>query len=242
MNDPTFLPFYERVAIRFPVPVINKLIFSLLPGLVFLTAHYLIIGSKVFTDWSWFLSVLISTAMLCLYYATHTFRRIFPEMDVRLRLDSNEVYMTPLKLTLSNRNFVVAGLFFGFVNCGFGCAFGLPYVQWSTVLTISVGFFLAGFVCGMAAFGIYGVLIAVAAFSRKVKRSLDFTAPDRCGGIMFLDEALVVFSAVTLIVGTMISAYILKTERTGADNWWITSLKWFWVDADTLHFTARKVR
>ena len=229
MDNLKFLPFYDRVIIRFPVHVIGKLLVSALLGLIFLAAHYISIGNKVLSDWSWFLSVLISTAMLCLYYATHTLRTIFPEMDLRLRPDGDDVYMTPLKRILSDRNFILAGLFFGLLNCGFGYSFGLPYVKGLAVFTILGGYYLAGFVCGMAAFGIYGVLVTINAFSRKAKRSLDFTSPDRCGGTLFLGEALVVFSSVTLIVGVMISVYILKADWTRDNTWWVTSLKWFWV-------------
>jgi hypothetical protein len=229
MDDLKFFPFYERVTIRIPVYIIDKLLVSALLGLIFLAAHYFSVGNKVFNDWSWFLSVLIGTAMLCLYYATHTLRTIFPEMDMRLRPDRDEVYMTPLKRILSDRNFVLAGLLFGLLDCGFGYAFGLPYAEGLAVFTILGGFFLAGFVCGMAAFGICGVSVAINAFSRKVKRTLDFTSPDRCGGTGFLGEALVIFSSVTLIAGVMISVYILKTEWTRDHTWYIASLKWFWV-------------
>lgn len=225
MDNLKFLPFYERL----PGYIVGKILVSIVLGLVFLAAHYVSIRNDIFKDWSWFLSVLISAAMLCLYYATHTLRHIFPEMDMHLRSDSNEIYMTPLNRILSNRNFILAGLFFGILNCGLGSWFGLPYDKRLAVLTILSGYFLAGFVCGMAVFGIYGASVSISAFSRKVKSSLDFTSPDCCGGTLFLGEALVIFSSVTLIVGVMISVYILKTDWTGSDTWWIKSLKYFWI-------------
>ena len=77
----------------------------------------------------------------------------------------------------------------------------------------------------MAVFAIYGLLVAFKAFPRKLKRCLDFTAPDRCGGIAFVGEALVVFSSVTLIAGVMISVYILKADWTRDDTWWITAVR-----------------
>lgn len=229
MDDLKLLPFYERLTIRLPGYIVGKVLVSALLGLAFLAAHYASIRNDVFKDGSWILSALISTAMLCLYYATHTLRTILPEMEMRLRPDGDEVYMTPLKRILSNRNFVLAGVFFGFLNCGFGYCFGLPYSEGPEVVTILSGYFLAGFVCGMAVFGIYGVSVSISAFSGKAKRSLDFTSPDRCGGTLFLGEALVVFSSVTLIVGVMISIYILKAPWTGENVWWITSLKCFWI-------------
>ena len=62
--------------------------------------------------------------------------------------------MTPLTRILSDRNLVLAGLFFGLLNCGFGYAFGLPYSKALAVATILSGYFLAGSVCGLAVFGI----------------------------------------------------------------------------------------
>jgi ribosomal protein S15P/S13E len=229
MDDLKFLPFYERITLRFPGYIVGKILISILLGLTFLAAHYVSIGNNVFEDWSWFLSALISTAMLCLYYATYTLRTMLPEMNMRLGSDGDKVYMDPLKCVLSDRNFVLVGLLFGLLNCGLGYCFGPPNFEGLAVITIFSGYLLAGFVCGMAVFGIYGVSVSINAFSSKTRRSFDFTSPDRCGGTLFLGEALVVFSSVTLIVGVMISVYILKAHWTNDNVWWITSLKFFWI-------------
>lgn len=96
MNVEQFLPFYERLIMRSPwylTGKTGKALVSILLGGVFLGAHYINIGDKVFGDWSWFLAALITTAMLCLYYATYTLQNLLPEMDMRLRpSDGNEVY------------------------------------------------------------------------------------------------------------------------------------------------------
>lgn len=237
MSKRDFQPFYERLIRRFPGYIVGEVLVSSLLGIIFLAAHYGSIRSKVFKDFSWFLSVLISTAMLCLYYATYTLRRIFPEMNMHLLPDDDQVYMIPLKNILSDRNFVLAGIFFGLSNCVFGLSFGLPYqetgvipnIQQPGVITILFGYLLAGFVCGMAVLGIYGVSMAIITFSSKAKGSFDFTSPDRCGGTQFLGEALVIFGSVTLIVGVMISIYILKTDWYRKNTWWVISLKGFWI-------------
>ena len=229
MDDPEFLPFYDRLTRRLPGGLIGGVLVSALLGLAFLGAHYASIRDGVFRDWSWFLAALISTAMLCLYYATHTLRTMLPEMELRLRPERSAVYMVPLHRILSDRHFVLAGLFFGVLNCAFGYGFGLPYSQGSAVVTILVGYLLAGFVGGMAVFGIYGVCASISAFSRRAKPSFDFTSPDRCGGTLFLGEGLVVFSSVTLIVGVMISVYILKTDWARDGLWWVMALKGFWL-------------
>ena len=229
MDDPEFFPFYERIAARIPGYIVGRVVVSVLLGFGFLTAHYLSIGKQVFDDWSWFLGVLISTAMLCLYYATHTLRTMVPKMDARLHADGNKAYMRKLTRVLSDHNFIRAGLVFGLLNCAFGYSFGLPYTQGFAIFTILVGYFLAGFVCGMAVWGIYGVFVSISAFSQKAKHSFDFTSPDRCGGTLFLGDALIKFGSVTLIVGVMISVYIEKTHWMRESKWWVTSLKDFWI-------------
>lgn len=138
--------------------------------------------------------------------------------------------MSPLKRILSDRHFVLAGFFFGSLNCWFGQFFGIPfyYERFASVIFLG-GYFLAGFVCGMAVWGIYGVSVAISAFSQKAKQSFDYTSPDRCGGTVFLGEALVVFGLVTLIVGVMISVYILKAPWSGDSTGWHRALKYVWI-------------
>lgn len=228
MADSTFIPFYEKLTSRLP-GFIGKVLMSTFLGLAFLVPHYLSRKYKVFDDWSWFLSVLISITMLNLYYATHRFLAILAEMHRRLPSDSEKVYMKPLKRVLSDRNFILTGIFFGMLNCGFGLWFGLPYTKLIERSTILWGYFLAGFVCGMGVIGIYGVSLSISAFAKKAKPSLDFTSPDRCGRTLFLGDALVVFSSVTLIVGVMISVYIQMTDWTGGDTRGTNLLKYFWL-------------
>ncbi len=232
MDDQAFLPFYERVANRLCRGYIaGRIVVSALLGLAFLLPHYLgnWFCAKDVNDWSWFLGVLISTAMLCLYYATHTLKTMFPEMNTRLGSEGKKVYMPPLKRELSDANFIVAGICFGLLNCGVGCLFGLPYLEPPGVVTILIGYFLAGFVCGMAVWGIYGVSAPIKAYSLKAKPSFDFTSPDHCGGTGFLGDALIVFSSVTLIVGVMISIYILRTHWGRDKVWWVMLIKSIWV-------------
>ena len=174
-------------------------------------------------------AALIATAMLCLYYASHTLHALLAEMGMRLRADGPALYRDTVKRTLSDRNFLLAGLFFGLLNCAFGLFFGIPYSETLASATILAGYFLAGFVCGMAVLGIYGVSVSIAAFAPKLKHSFDFTSPDGCGGTQFLGETLVIFSSVTLIVGVMISVYLLKADWTRNDAGWIGALKYFWI-------------
>ena len=233
MNEREFLPFYERLASCLPGYVASRVIVSALLGFVFLAMHHLI-GSPVLTagrvtDWSWFLALLISVAMLCLYYATYTLGNVCAEFDTRASADEQAAYKCTLNNTLSDSKFVLAGLFFGLLNCIVGLQLGLPYGSPFARTTILIGYFVAGFVSGMAVWGIYGVTKVVDAFSIKARRSFDFTSPDGCGGTGFVGDSLIVFSSVVLLVGVMISIYMLKTEWLNHDAWFFGPIKAFWI-------------
>ena len=140
--------------------------------------------------------------MLCLYIATSTLHALLSRMAIYSA--HNRAYHDRLKDTLSDRNFVFVGAFFGTLNCVLGYSFGLPYSNGPAIISILFGYFLVGFVSGMGVLGIFGVFVAMSVFARELKPSLDFTSPDNCGGTQFIGEALVVFSSVTLIAGVCV--------------------------------------
>ena len=218
--EPQFLPFYETwadwIGKRLGVSVVGKLIVSLIPGLVFVVIHFLCTRGDLpeapiarFHAWSWMIGVMIICCLLSLYFATHAFKGLFPQIDVWQTPDKRRLYLDRLNRTLSDRNFVLAGTFFGALNMLMGYWFGVQYTAIASQVSIYLGFFLVGFVCGMAAWGICGVLVTISIIVRQGPLDLDFTAPDRCGGTKFLGEAFVKFSTVTLIMGVMISIYIM---------------------------------
>ncbi len=228
-GEPQFRPFYETwadwIGERLGVSVIGKLIASLIPGLVFFVIHFLsTLGDypekplAQFHAWSWMIGVMTICCLLFLYYATHTFKGLFPRIDVWQTPDKKQLYLDRLNRTLRDRNFVLAGTFFGSLNMLMGYWFGVQYTDIASQVSIYIGFFLVGFVCGMAAWGIYGVWVTVGVIVRNGLLRLDFTAPGRCGGTQFLGEALVKFSAVTLIMGVMISIYILFAGWENQDD------------------------
>jgi len=233
MSDLTFIPFYERGPAR-PFGLIGKVLVAAALGLTFLLPHAIAVGDKMLTDWSWLLAALIMTAMLALYYATDTLRKLLPGMGLRLRAneidranddDRDEVFMRPLRWWLSTGNFILAGIVVGLINAAVGIELGIPNSGYYTTL---FGFFLAGFVCGMATLGIVGVTIAVAQFARAADESFDYTAPDGCGGVQFIGEGLIVFSSVTLVVGVMISVYIYMFPWAHHGPR-IVFLQWIWI-------------
>lgn len=246
-------PFYDKLAERLYIPFIEKsafiwkLVLSIMLGLCFLGLRYLSVMQSgnviqcLFGDWSWFLALLITTVMLSLYYATHVFRNMLSEVLRRVPEDVTEKdILAPILNVMTNRGFIIYGIIFGIVNCCLGWfAFGLPdYKGVACDLPDNIrfadsallfGFFLAGFVNGLAFFGILIVLKSMKNFSNKIDSSIDFTFPDRCGGTAFLGTALTVFSSVTLIAGVMISVYILNTPWKHQDRNWVIVLESLWI-------------
>lgn len=220
-----FRPFYETatdgISERLGVPVFGVLIMAFLPGALFFVVHYFCtVGEPYkgtvahFHAWTWMVGFMIMAATLFVYYATDTLKRLFPQIDIWANSQPPLKYIQPLAQTLSNRNFLYAGLLFGILNTLMGKLFGVPYPTISAQVSIYIGFFLVGFICGLATWGIYGVLRTINVLTKENMIRLDFTAPDGCGGTQFLGNAFVKFGAVTLIMGVMISIYILST-------WWI---------------------
>ncbi|PLX93198.1 MAG: hypothetical protein C0619_04635 [Desulfuromonas sp.] len=225
-----FNPFYERLADRYDWGAAGKVALSLAAGAVFFLPYFIVTGSEAFGDWSWLLAGLISCACGFLFFATATLRSLFPRWEVFTGADRVELFMGPLSETLSDRRFLIAGLCTGGLNMLMGFCFGVPSADPAATMLLYCGFFLAGFFCGLPAYGIWGVLVAVKAFTRAAKKDhLDYTAPDRCGGMAFIGEALVKFSVLTLFEGCLIATYILNVSWTNGGDDWVQLLMWGWI-------------
>lgn len=210
----------DWISAHIGIPIFGALLASCIPGGVFFALHYVCTVGETFKDfsihfhvWSWLIGFMIIATGLCLYYATDTLKGLFLHIDSGEQVQPQQ-YLTPLNHTLSNRNFMLAGLFFGLLNTWMGQVFGVPYESIAAQFSISTGFFLVGFVCGMAAWGVYGVVVIMKILAEGNMFQPDYTAPDHCGGTQFFGNAFVKFSAVTLIMGVIISIYILFT-------WWV---------------------
>jgi hypothetical protein len=232
-----FQPFYETVAVRLPglASLIWKVVVSTGLGLVTLAGLFVTIGKDIFTNWLWLVSVMITISLLSLYYATDTLRRLFPHMDSRLRRRgvpfkrAKQTYYRTVRRLLRDRNFVLAGMLFGILNCAMGYLFGVPAWGWQSRLAVFTAFCVVGFICGMASWGIYGILETIKDFVRVPQLELDYSAPDKCAGMRFLGEALVKFGSVTLVMGVLIAIFIINFEWTRADNFIVRGFRWFWI-------------
>lgn len=228
MEQLKFYPFYERMADRFGSGFPVKLALSVVACAIFFVPYFIHRGMNSFHDWSWLLAVLISSALGFLYFSTATLQGLLQRRDPE-DTEGAARYMVPLTTTLSDRRFLLAGVSTGGLNMLMGLCFGVPPADPFATGLLFFGFFLAGFFCGLPAYGIYGVLVTVNAFARNAEADLDYTAPDRCGGMAFIGEALVKFSVVTLLEGCLIATYILRVGWTNTASPWVLLLMWFWI-------------
>ena len=175
-------------------------------------AHFLALSvysgdaEKIFSRWDWMIGVIIFFAMTFLYYATHTFHNLFPLLDILWKPDEDrQNYLARINKVLSDRAFLTSAIAFGLFSLSLGLWFGLPDGNNIEKISFCWGYFLVGFVCGLPACGIYGVIDIIAYLSRAGTFEFEYTSPDGCGGVRFLGDAIIKFSTVTLIVGVLIS-------------------------------------
>lgn len=113
MPETTFNPFYERLADRFGLGVVGKILLAASLGLVFYLPYFSLVGSAALHDWSWLLALLISMALLFLYFATATLRNLFPVWTAHLQDGQAELFIVPLNRFLSDRNFFLSAFVVG---------------------------------------------------------------------------------------------------------------------------------
>lgn len=78
---------------------------------------------------------------------------------------------------LSDRAFLTSAIAFGLFNLSFGLWFGLPDGSNIEKISLCWGYFLVGFVCGLPAWGIYGVIDIIAYLSRAGLLNLNTHLP-----------------------------------------------------------------
>ncbi|HXA84309.1 MAG TPA: hypothetical protein VNZ47_04485 [Candidatus Dormibacteraeota bacterium] len=201
---------------------------ALILGLVFLGPHFLTTGLQIFNDLSWMVGLMITAAMLGLFCATSTLIELVAEADTRIPAPSKDSYVEPVRFWLSDGKFISAGTAFGALNCLMGYSFGIQYHTLPSELTIFLGFFIVGFVAGMAAYGLPGVLGLTRGIT-KANPPLDYRDLDRCGGTSFLGQALIKFSSLNLVMGVMISIYIVFAPWTHRNQAPVRILLWAWI-------------
>jgi hypothetical protein len=235
-NQSDFEPFYDRLALRLgnllrvPRPL-SKIVVAFGLGFTFFVLQWLSLGDRIYRNSGWMLAVLISCAVLFQYYATATFREALPEINARINEENAKSLIRYVNKVLSDWNFVRAGLLFGVLNAFMGFLFGLPSDYrgvWPAVTSYS-GFFIAGFVCGIPVWGIYGVWRVFDAFAKEQNLRVSYTAHDDRGGMEFIGAALVRFAAVTLTEGVLIAWYIWHMQWSRSHDPYVNLVFIFWI-------------
>jgi len=210
-----FNPFYNRFISTKLIPFIGKMVVSLFIGLLFLIPRFIIKATAMIDDLSILVGVIIILGFLALYYATYILKQILPRMHTFIK-DNSTTYLIPFSKITRDRNFVLSGFFFGLVNCLIGSYLGINEVEGSlSYYTLLWGYFLAGFICGMAVLGIYSILVLIHNYSKSKELIPDYKSPDNCGGFLFLGNAILKFSMVIIIIGILIACYMLFASWKG---------------------------
>jgi len=237
MRYDDFCPFYERGIGNIRRGFIGKVLISIFLSVAVLGAHYFAIGREVFVNFGWTLSIIIMVASLSLFYATHIFRMLLLKLEGFLCQEKKDKLILLISIHLSDKRFIFSGLVFGILNSLMGEWFGLPKI-YDSILDESIllaGYFVTGFVCGMALNGIVGVTKCITNIADVKSTIFDYTSHDKCGGTQFIGWALLVFSSVTLVVGVLITVYISFTEWQHKDYIVVNMLYVCWV---TLPYVA----
>jgi hypothetical protein len=222
-----FKPFYDRFAEQ----LLSKVLVAFGLGFAFFLLHWLALGHEIYKHSGWVLSPLISFAVLFQYYATDTFRNALPEMQARLNERNEHFLCEYANEVLSDWEFVKTGLFFGVLNTFMGVLFGLPtaYQGFFPAATSYIGFFIAGFVCGIPVQGIIGVWRVFEKFATTQTLKVNYAAHDGRGGMEFVGAALARFAAVTLTEGVIIAWYIVHMQWSRQHNPYVNLVFLFWV-------------
>lgn len=228
-----FSPFYEKRSRKTQLSFTLKLLFSLACGIAYDCLLLAFLNNKTlfYSHKLWLLGLIVGVALLALYLATAAFRRLLPslcEMDSPTRHCRDVV-----KAKLKDNYFLGGGLLFACLNCLVGYSFGVPILYHTDLGTLTIlylGFALAGFVCGMAVWGVIAVVAVCNELALNLQQAIDYRDPDGSGGTGFLGNALVLFGVVTMVVGVLISLFItaMPWQRT-AENEWVQLIMWGWI-------------
>jgi hypothetical protein len=211
------IPFYETLINRLRMPYYLSCLLFCLPFLILHMGLGILFKVDIFADCSWLLSLMIGYTLLLVVWNTKKLRKLTLNLFAFNELETEDFYATIVRLLqtiLSNKNLVIYGISFGFLNTAFGLAYGIWYANPFLAASILLQFFVEGFICGMAICGIVGVVKMINTFSALDKIAINYRAPDKCGGISIIGNHLLYFSITSLSVGVLISLYIYLTPWT----------------------------
>lgn len=208
-----FDPFYERLARRFPNVLIPKVSLPLAMALAYYGLHRAVVpGSGAAALYPELLALVIFVIPLLVYLATGMFDELSEQMNNRVDTGRRPAFRATLARLLSDRHFGLAAAFSGLVSVAAAKALGLDLDTTSQLLVVAGGYFLAGALAGLALWGIIGIVRTIRVYVREDRPRYDVTAPDGCGGMLFLGRAITKFGILAMIGGVLVSSYLLLAE------------------------------
>lgn len=230
-----FDPFYERFARWFPGVLMPRVSLPLALALAYYALHGLVIGTGAAAFYPELLALIIFVVPTLIYLATSMFHELSQQMDSRVGTDRAPVYRTRMKQLLGDRGFLLTAALLGLANPAAAMSLGLEMAGTGQYLVVLTGYSLAGAFCGLALWGVIGIVRTIRVYVREDQPRYDATAPDRCGGMLFMGRAISTFGMLALIGSVLISSYMLLAESQihsdfGHDKErWETVLLWSFV-------------
>lgn len=227
-----FHPFFDPLRDGHQLSWGKKIGIALSMGAAYLLLQYYALPDKMdfFTHYCWVLGIIISTAMLALYISTEIFRR---SLDTMQELEAGTTNSDRIvNEWLSNKWYLIAGLFFATLNTSVGHLLGIPtdfYATPMAMISIYSGMFAAGFTAGMGLLGILAIIVLYLRFAPNLHHALDPLSPDGTGGIKKLGDSLWFFGALTGLVGILVSIYMFQVRWTNMYKDYVQIVFLFWV-------------
>ena len=227
------IAFYEKIIAQLKL---TPFFASALLTLIFLSIHYLLASFyqvNIFTDFSFMVSFMIGLNLYLILIATRRLREYVVNLVSLTKLsvsEFKETFLPLLNKTTKNYNLLPYGISLGIINCMFGFFFGYWYTE--LVLTISIVFqhFFVGFLAGMAAGGIVGVIRLVNHLDQCGELNLNYFHPDKCAGTLLVGKLVFAFATMTLLMGFFIANYVYLTPWSNLERYpYLNYLLYFWM-------------
>ena len=213
-----FNPFFERIAAKAPDWLLPKVSLPFLLATGYYLLHRLVFAGSELKLYPLLLAAIIFVVPVLVYLSTGIFREMLGQLDNRVGTGEAPAYPENLKDLLSDQHFLVTAVLFGGASTATARWMSLDVDSPVQALTIGFGHFVAGAACGVAVWGVIGIVRTINAYVRHDHPRFDFTAPDGCGGMLFLGRAVTTFAIITLVGGVLVSSYILLAESALHSN------------------------
>ncbi|MEN8250650.1 MAG: hypothetical protein ABFS32_17080 [Bacteroidota bacterium] len=227
------IAFYEKIVSRLklsPFPA------SVLIAIVTFWPHYFIASYyevNIFTDFSFMVSMMIGINLYLVLIATKRLRKYVVNLVSLTNIsveEFRETFLPILNKTTKDYNLLPYGIGFGIINTLFGFLFGHWYTEIALSISLATLHFLVGFMAGMAAGGIVGVIRLVNQLDQVSSLTLNYFHPDKCAGTLLVGKIVFTFATYTLIMGFFIASYIFLTPWSNISNYAILEiLTYFWI-------------